>query len=308
MAAISFQGAFLVLTILYAALTLFLAGNAFRIARVALLPAHLRWDLYPIPRGPRDRVRHGGSHFEESGWWLRPMPVGRAREFRAILEEVFLLRTVWRHNRSLWLWSWLLHAGLYLMTAAFLLTVWGGVAGPGASPGLQPALSALSWVFALCGFAGACGLCLRRVTSPLLRRSTSPAGWFHLSLLTLLFGSALVTMTTAPEPVSSVQALALALVRASPAPALSAQVTAHLCVLAFFIAYFPFTHMTHAYMKYFTFHAVRWDDGVRQAGPSGVGPKRSLGRSVGWAAPHIRREGEKTWREIAGGGKERDGQ
>jgi hypothetical protein len=61
-------------------------------------------------------------------------------------------------------------------------------------------------------------------------------------------------------------------------------------------------------MKYFTFHAVRWDDGVRQAGPCGDDPLRSLRKGVGWAAPHIRREGEKTWMEIAGGGKERDGQ
>ena len=296
------------LTILYAALTLLLAGSLYRVVRVSVVPVHLRWDLYPIPHGPSHRTRYGGSRFEESDWWTRSMEISRMGEFRIILAEVFLLRSVWRHNRPLWAWSWLMHAGLYLMIAAALLAFAGVLAAPRALPGLHAALFALSWAFASSGLAGACGLLLCRVTSPLLRRSTSPAGWFHLSLLTLLFGSALVTMTTAPEPVSSVQALALALVRASPAPALSAQVTAHLCVLAFFIAYFPFTHMTHAYMKYFTFHAVRWDDGVRQAGPSGVGPKRSLGRIVGWAAPHIRRGGEKTWREIAGGGKERDGQ
>ena len=108
-------------------------------------------------------------------------------------------------------------------------------------------------------------------------------------------------MTTAPEPVSSVQALALALVRASPAPALSAQVTAHLCVLAFFIAYFPFTHMTHMVSKYFMWDKVKWDDSPN-VGDAGMDSKikKYLAYPVTWAAPHVGAEGgTKTWADVA---------
>ena len=41
----------------------------------------------------------------------------------------------------------------------------------------------------------------------------------------------------------------------------------HLILVAFFLAYFPFTHMTHAYMKYFTWHDVRWDDSPSSRNP-----------------------------------------
>ena len=37
------------------------------------------------------------------------------------MKEVLLLRGVWENFRALWLWSWLLHWGLYLYVIATLL-------------------------------------------------------------------------------------------------------------------------------------------------------------------------------------------
>ena len=44
---------------------MFFAGNAIRVVKTLRMPV-LRWELYPIPKGPRDRQLYGGSYFEES--------------------------------------------------------------------------------------------------------------------------------------------------------------------------------------------------------------------------------------------------
>ena len=58
---------------LIAAISIFVLGNLCRVVKAMLMPVHLRWDLYPIPKGPRDRQRYGGSYFEETEWWTKPV-------------------------------------------------------------------------------------------------------------------------------------------------------------------------------------------------------------------------------------------
>ena len=93
----------------------------------------MRWELYPIPKGPAARQRYGGSYFEESDWWTKPLDTGHAAELAFMGKEVFLLRSVWENFRGLWLWSWLLHWGLYLYLLATLLAVVEVVAAAGAN-------------------------------------------------------------------------------------------------------------------------------------------------------------------------------
>jgi hypothetical protein len=54
------------------------------------------------------------------------------------------------------------------------------------------------------------------------------------------------------------------------------------------------------YMKYFTYHAVRWDDAPYRS-DTGIHASiaHSLSQPVSWAAPHIRGDGRKTWIEVA---------
>ena len=54
--------------LVYVAVALFAAGNLYRILRIARMPAHLRWELYPVPKGTAARRRYGGSYFEASEW------------------------------------------------------------------------------------------------------------------------------------------------------------------------------------------------------------------------------------------------
>src|ERR1039458_4093006 len=103
---------------LLAAILVFFLGNLYRVVKVMLMPAHLRWDLYPIPKGSRERQAYGGSYFEETEWWTNPVDTGHGGEVAFMLKEVFFLRGVFENFRALWVWSLLLHWGLYLYMAS----------------------------------------------------------------------------------------------------------------------------------------------------------------------------------------------
>jgi len=73
-------------------------------------------------------------------------------------------------------------------------------------------------------------------------------------------------------------------------------------MLSLLLAYIPLTHMSHFVGKYFAYHAVRWNDEPNLPG-SRIEAKvdDQLNQTIGWAAPHIRKPGErKTWAEAAG--------
>ena len=75
----------------------------------------------------------------------------------------------------------------------------------------------------------------------------------------------------------------------------------HVCLLAVVtLAYIPFTHMSHFVGKYFTYHAVRWDDSVnRRGGDIEQRLAEYLTYRPTWAAPHIKADGTKTWADVA---------
>jgi len=292
------------LIILYGALAMFVAGNLVRILRIATMPAHLRWELYPVPHEPSVKARYGGSYFEETDWWTRPMETSRSGEVRAVLQEVFLLKGVWKHNRQLWLWSWLLHAGFYLLileTVIILTFAYAEHAGAaGVCCALQPPLALVSWLGVLSGTAGSLGLLIRRTTSPKLRPFTSLWAYLNLSVILLMFGTGLLSLLVDPTTVNEMVLLVGGLLAFHAPPSLQGAMAVHVLLLALFLAYFPFTHMTHMYMKYFTYHAVRWDDAPYRS-DTGIHASiaHSLSQPVSWAAPHIRGDGRKTWIEVA---------
>ncbi len=73
-----------------------------------------------------------------------------------------------------------------------------------------------------------------------------------------------------------------------------------LALTALLGAYVPFTHMSHFVGKYFTYHAVRWDDAANRRGGS---IERLLAEYLTyrptWAAPHVKADGSRTWAEVA---------
>jgi nitrate reductase gamma subunit len=77
----------------------------------------------------------------------------------------------------------------------------------------------------------------------------------------------------------------------------SLAVKMEIALFSLFLIYFPFTHMTHMFTKYFTYHKVRWEDEPNlKSSEIEARVKAVLQRNISWAAPHI--PTGKKWSEI----------
>ena len=85
------------------------------------------------------------------------------------------------------------------------------------------------------------------------------------------------------------------LVTFTPVTGIPAWFAAQVLLLGLFLAYLPWSHMTHFFAKYFTWHSVRWDDAPNLAGKYDKKVGKLLLLPISWSAPHIKGDGKKTW-------------
>jgi nitrate reductase gamma subunit len=264
-------------TILYGALLLFLTGTAIRIYRIAAMPMHVRWELYPMPEGMLNKTRY-------------------------LLSEVFLLRGVYEHHRLLWTGSWLFHMSLYLLIGSTFLSFVAALL-PSIRNNIPSFIFILSFAAYTGGTLGTGALIAMRLSHTRMRPYTSFGAIFNLALLFAIFVSGLVHILIQPATARIMIEQSGSLLQMNPEPALQPAATAHLGLIAFFIAYFPFTQMIHAAMKYFTFHSVRWDDRTADQIPEHADLlKRHLAFPMSWSAAHIKNgEIKSSWAEVITG-------
>ena len=289
----------MLLTILIStAFIIFLAGNAVRVVKFLRMPTPLRWELYPIPKGPVARQRYGGSYFEESEWWTKSPDIGHMDEAVFMAKEIFLLRSVWENFRALWLWSWLLHWGLYLYVLATMSAVV-EVLVPAAASSSSFHAAVLNGYRVACilGVSGALGLLGLRTRHSRLKAFTTRIGVFDLLLLGSIFATGVLLLLTRSDGLDS---MVLDVMRFPASLGIhSVAWHVHAGLVAFFLAYFPFTHMTHAYMKYFTWHQVRWNDSPSVRDPHAAKTLAvNLQRKTSWAAQHVTPGDTAAWSEV----------
>jgi len=288
----------LTVVLISVAVVVFFAGIAIRLMKTLQMPAHLRWELYPIPKGPRERQRYGGSYFEESDWWTKPEDSSHKSEMVFVVREVLLLRGVWENFRPLWLWSWLLHWGLYLYVIATMLGMVEVSLPAGSNSGaLHGAVVHGYRTACFLGLVGAAGLVVMRSLHPRLRPFTTRIRIFDLVLLGSIFATGVLSLKMGTNGLVSMVRDLSGFSSYFENPPVVWRV--HLILVAFFLAYFPFTHMTHAYMKYFTWHDLRWDDSPSSRNPRAAKAlAANLQRKSSWAAPHIASGNAATWSEV----------
>jgi nitrate reductase gamma subunit len=285
----------------------FTVATAVRAALYARAPLHLRWELYPVPHEAPGRAAHGGSYFEESSWWTRPARANHWGTVRAMFTEMLFLRALREFNPRLWRRSFPFHFGLYLLAAAVVLVL--AAAGLAmASAGLSSAWpgTVVRWGYRLtgigglvCAAAGASALLLQRITDPGLRPSTTPADLFNLAAFIVAMGLTGAGYLLQPAESPGLVGVIIGLLRWDTAVTVPGVLAAGLAWSALLVAYIPFTHMSHFVGKYFTYHAVRWDDAVSR-------PGSALERQMAgyltyrptWAAPHVAADGTRTWAEV----------
>jgi nitrate reductase gamma subunit len=295
-------------SVLYIAAVVFILGCIVRVLVYAKAPIHLRWELYPIPHEEPGRAKHGGSYFEETDWWTKSSRFGLMGEVRFMVPEILFLRGLYEFNRSLWLCSFPFHFGLYLLAVAMGLVGAGSILSTvGPAPGLAALVSTIRHIYPLAGtlglflaMLGALGLVIRRLTDESLKIYTTPADVFNL----LFFLVTLVVLSTAwlTKPASAPDLLAivkgaLTLDTSLHIPGL---LVAGLLLAALLIAYIPLTHMSHFIAKFFTYHAVRWDDAPNaRGGKIEARLAEYLTYRPTWSAAHVGADGKRTWAQVA---------
>ena len=76
--------------ITYLGLAFSIVALIYRAVRIAKMPIHLRWELYPIPH-EKGKEHYGGSFMEEYEWWTKPRETSIVSEIKEMAMD--LLKT-----------------------------------------------------------------------------------------------------------------------------------------------------------------------------------------------------------------------
>jgi len=291
------------LIISYVLIVIFLATFLFKTRKMAKLPIHLRWELSPVPH-EKGKSQYGGSYLEEYDWWTKKREKSLLNEVIYMGKEIFLLKGVFENNKKLWYMSFPFHFGMYILTAAAILTFILAILPSSILPPDSLMMSTVIEILAATGFTigiiGTVGLLARRFLDPNLKNYTSGGTFFNLFFLLALFLSGLISIVSAPDFYGEMSSYAQSLIFADTIGIVSGIVSLHCIITLLFLAYLPFTKMLHFLAKYFTYHEVRWNDSPM------IGNKKMqqevielLKQRPTWAAPHLNADGKKNWVDIA---------
>ena len=291
----------------YLGLVVFIVGALKRVAAYRKNPMHLRWELYPVAHEGGGRASYGGSYLEDVDWWQKPRESSRIGELSVMIPEMLFLKALWEHNRSLWLVSFPFHFGLYLTFGLVALIVIGAgaqLAGMPADSGLLRLVVSVSALLGPIAFGlsllGGLGLLIRRAGDTALRNYSSPEHYFNLLLFMATMGVALITWASVDPTFAMARGFVAGLMTFDLKELDSTLFVLQVVLGVLTLAYIPFTHMSHFFMKYFLYHDIRWEDKPNVDAPE---LEQEIGEVLGyeptWSAPHVAIPGKKTWADIA---------
>jgi nitrate reductase gamma subunit len=256
-----------------------------------------------VPHENAKRAAHGGSHFEDTDWWTRKIKSNRLGELKAMAAEILFLKGLWQFNRKLWFWSYAFHAGLYLAICAGLgmvATAVMAMVAPAAVAGsvLHPACTAAGSGGVVLILAGATGLLVRRLRDAKLRAYTTPGDIVNLCFF-IATAAMLLWSKAGAAGSQPFAAIAKGLLTFDTTLGMPGQQAVAVAMAALLILYIPLTHMAHFIAKYFTYHAVRWDDRSTCNEPA-IEAKIAeyLTYRPRWSAAHMGADEGATWAEV----------
>lgn len=311
----------ILLVLSYVSAAVFVAAIGYRAVKIARLPIHLRWELYPVAH-EKGRASYGGSYLEQPEWWTKPRRRWLVGELMVMIPEILFLKGVWEHNRKHWLRSFPFHFGLYLLAALVVLLLAGGISvavglnvsadGSLLGRALYHLTDVVGYAGLGLGLVGAAALLATRTLDPDYREYTKKADYFNLAFFVVTFVVALAAHAVADPHFTGLRAYfaRLATLDFSSAdlrlPFPSGLGALEIALASLLLAYIPLTHMSHFFTKWFMYHDVRWNDEPNLVGGE---IERKVGEAlqypVSWSAPHIRGDGKKTWADVATSGVER---
>lgn len=262
---------------IYAGIAVFLAGCVVRVLQYAKAPAHLRWELHPVPHG-------------------------KMGQLKVMIPEIALMKALREANRALWYRSFPFHFGLYLLALTTVLVLIAALLpiGDGATSLLREIYRATGITGLIVGTLGVLGLLSRRLIDREMRSYTTAGDLFNLLLFAVTFGFLLHAALAPPPGVPGMTGVVRGALQFDTAIEPPTALLTGLMLGSFLLAYIPMTHMSHFIAKYFTYHSVRWDEHPNSPGSA---MERQMGVYLGhrptWAASHIGADGARTWADIA---------
>lgn len=283
----------------------------YRTMSIAKMPMHLRWELAPVPH-EMGKNHYGGSYFEDYEWWTKERKHTLFGVADYMFKEVVFLKGVWENYKTLWVFTFSMHNGLYLVMGMALLLIAAaiaslanagdaGVVGAAAVAALAVAIKVVGGLGYAIGTFGAIGLLLMRLGSAKLKPFTTPVTLFNLALLASIFISGGYALLSQGDFSVQMTGFVNALLTADASVSLHGPIATHIVISMFFLAIMPLGFMMHMVVKYFTYHDVRWDDEPMTPGHKmETEVQELLGQKVTWAAPHLQTgKADQNWVDIA---------
>lgn len=295
----------LLLTVL--ASYLYIAGSyTFRSIKYALMPVHLRWELYPVPH--EEGHKYGGSYLQDPEWWTKPRQKNVMRDIAFILKDYLTFHQYFRLNRGYWSVLYLWHVGFYLIVlfhglvaiGAFCQIAGVDVVGGSGNAGIS-FFYYLTIVTGVAGFAlgclGSIGVFVRRRIDQDLRAFASLKNYFSYIFYFGVFASGIASFGIDPN-FAVYRDFYHAAFTLDSAVHVDPALVLHAVLFAAFLFYMPSTQAMHYATKFFAYFAVRWNDAPQFRGSKTEKKIEALlGQTVTWSAPHI--QSGKNWVEIA---------
>jgi nitrate reductase gamma subunit len=277
----------------YISIFTLIAVTVLRTVKIIRLPIHLRWELAPVP-GEKGKDKYGGSYLEDYEWWKGKREKSIFSEVLYMLKEIFFLKAVWENNKGLWIFSMPFHWGLYFFIIMIIVLILNSLLSLGAAA----AVFFLSYAAYSLGVFGSLGLLIKRIFDPNLRNYTTVFNYLNLVFLTAMFatgGFSLLYYNTFPEMMRSYIKY---LVHVDWYFTLPLPVFLHIIITMIFAIYMPFTYMIHFVAKYFTYHAIKWNDEPMNEKMAGT-VNKLLSQPISWSALHIEGDSKKSWVDAA---------
>jgi nitrate reductase gamma subunit len=280
-----------------------------KITKIARMPVHLRWELYPVIHDKG--YKYGGSYYEELEWWKKPLKANRWRSIIFKIRDYFTFPGYFKSNKSYWFGLYPWHIGFYFIVGFHILSFIGALVmittGVSVSSGSASAagqiLYYLTIVVAVASFIlgsiGSIVLLIQRLANKDLKNYASASNYVNYIFFLVVFLSGLLAWAIVDPGLSAYREFWKSLITfryhsVEPLTFL------HIMLFSVFLIYLPFTRSTHYITKIFAFFGVLWDDkpilGDKRLQ---VKIKKELQQTVSWSASHI--QTGKCWSEVASG-------
>ncbi len=280
----------------FSILFIFLALMIYRILSIIRMPTHLRWELAPIPLA-KEKKKPNNSQLEK---WQKQRHKSLVAVISYMAQEMFFQKTVRKNNQGLWPFTLSMHIGIYLVILSVLLHIVNALFIITSVNGFTiDIFKSITAIIALTGYIlggfGAISLIFKRFIDTNFRAYSSFTVYFRLVFLAAIFISGIFTWFYSPDFASESSMFTRNLFTLDSGISLTTSLMVHVIILLLFLLYLPLTDMTHFITKYFTYHAVRWNDE-----PLNLKMEAKLIRlqnqTSKWSAPHV--PSNKTWAEI----------